>query len=71
MFWPNPGSWAVLLAGLTNLDQTFYALFTHVTGHASLVTAAKAQVKAQGASQVLLMLKTPQGKADLLKAMSK
>ena len=62
-------SWSVLLAGLESLYQNFDKLWTTVTGKASLVTAAKVQVKARGASQVLSMLKTEKGKAELIKAM--
>ena len=67
----HTGAWAVLLSGLESLYQSFDKLWTTVTGQASLVTAAKAQVKARGASQVLSMLKTEKGKAELLKGVLK
>ena len=63
------GAWAVVLAGLESLYQNFDKLWTSVTGRASLVTAAKAVVKAQGAQQVLVMLKDNAGRAGLLEAM--
>ena len=65
----HTGAWSILLAGLENLYQSFDKLWTTITGKPSLVAAAKATVKAQGAAQVLSMLKTEQGKAELLKAM--
>ena len=65
----HTGAWSVLLAGLENLYQSFDKLWTTITGKPSLVSAAQATVKAQGATQVLMMLKTEQGKAELLKAM--
>jgi hypothetical protein len=63
------GAWAVVLAGLESLYQNFDKLWMTVTGKTSLVTAAKAVVKAQGAQQVLVMLKDNAGRAGLLEAM--
>ena len=64
-------AWSILLAGLQNLYESFDALYQNITGNKSLVTAATATVKAQGASQVLHMLKSEQGKSELMKAMLK
>ncbi len=65
----HTGAWSVLLAGLQNLYESFDALYRQVTGRASLVTAAQATVKAQGAQQVLLMMKTNAGRTELMKSM--
>ena len=65
----HSGAWSVVLAGLVSLYENFDNLWTSVTGRPSLVNSAKAQVKARGAAQVLSMLKTEQGKDELLKSM--
>jgi len=67
----STGAWSILLAGLQNLYESFDALYQNITGNKSLVTAATATVKAQGASQVLHMLKSEQGKSELMKAILK
>ena len=64
----HSGLWSAALAALENLYQDFNKLIM-AFGHPSLVTAAKAEVKARGAGQVLSMLKTDQGKTELLKSM--
>jgi hypothetical protein len=52
----HSGLWAAALAGLTDLYTAFDKLITSF-GQPSLVTAAKAEVKAKGATQVMQELR--------------